>query len=486
MSAESNLEVKNNRNIVHDYCKSFILDDTTLRKIKDLFMHDIKTGLCKATNDKAVVKCWITYVQSLPSGCETGKFLALDLGGKNVRVLCIYLQGQSDFRMDSKTYEIPEKLLVGPGEDLFDHIAECLAKFMKTIAVKPDENLPLGFTFSFPVIQNGLVKGNLVAWTKGFNCHGVVGRDVVELLREAIDRRGDINVGITALLNDTTGTLMSCGWKNRNCKIGLIVGTGSNACYLEQVKYINTYEPEPDNRLPTMIINCEWGAFGDNGTLEFVRTKYDKEVDDVAHNRGHQLFEKMVAGMYLGELVRKIMLDCCQAGALFLSEESEQLRKENSFKTKFISQIEEENHGSHIIMKAILEMMGYKSPTDGDCENVRYICECVSGRSAHLVSSNLACLIDRIGDPYVVVGINGSVYRNHPHYHNLLVNKTKVLARPEHKFELMLSEDGSGRGAALVAAVAVSIKSKELERIEQKRARKEAKFAAASPSNKMF
>lgn len=27
-----------------------------------------------------------------------------------------------------------------------------------------------------------------------------------------------------AILNDTTGTLMSCAWKNHNCKIGLIVG----------------------------------------------------------------------------------------------------------------------------------------------------------------------------------------------------------------------------------------------------------------------
>ncbi|TMW53073.1 hypothetical protein DOY81_001801 [Sarcophaga bullata] len=104
--------------------------------------------------------------------------------------------------------------------------------------------------------------------------------------------------------------------------------------------------------------------------------------------------------------------------------------------------------------------MGYQNVSDADCENVRYICECVSRRSAHLVATNLACLIDRIGDPYVVVGIDGSVYRLHPHYHNLLTAKIKELARPECKFDLMLSEDGSGRGAALVAAVADHRKNK--------------------------
>lgn len=471
MSLGNDQELKNQK-IVQEICKPLILNDETLRKIKDLFLSEIKMGLCKATNVKTDVKCWITYVQSLPTGCEDGRFLALDLGGTNFRVLCIYLPGEEDFRMDFETYEIPEKFLVGPGKDLFDHIAECLAKFISTLELDPEEELPLGFTFSFPLKQNGLDSGNLVAWTKGFNCPGVVGRDVVELLREAIDRRGDINVDITAILNDTTGTLMSCAWKTRYCKIGLIVGTGSNACYLEQLKYIDTYKPEADNRVPTMIINCEWGAFGDRGILEFVRTKYDREIDEATHNRCHQLFEKMVSGMYLGELVRKVMLDCCRAGALFKGDKSEQLKKENSFKTKYISQIEEENYGNYVIAKAVLEIMGYKNPSDGDCKNVRYICECISRRSAFIVAANLACLIDRIGDPYVVVGIDGSVYRLHPHYHNLLMEKIKSLARPEHKFDLMLSDDGSGRGAALVAAVAARIKNRILDRGESKKTRK--------------
>jgi hexokinase len=49
--------------------------------------------------------------------------------------------------------------------------------------------LPLGFTFSFPCRQEGLSKGILTQWTKGFKCEGVEGRDVVELLDEAIKRR---------------------------------------------------------------------------------------------------------------------------------------------------------------------------------------------------------------------------------------------------------------------------------------------------------
>ena len=51
----------------------------------------------------------------------------------------------------------------------------------------------------------GLADGKLVRWTKGFNCEGVEGRNVVECLQEALVRRGDVQIEICAILNDTTG-----------------------------------------------------------------------------------------------------------------------------------------------------------------------------------------------------------------------------------------------------------------------------------------
>lgn len=62
-----------------------------------------------------------------------------------------------------------------------------------------------GFTFSFPMIQKGLDVGILLTWTKSFNCPSVVGRDAVQMLREALSRRGDTHVEVLAVLNDTAG-----------------------------------------------------------------------------------------------------------------------------------------------------------------------------------------------------------------------------------------------------------------------------------------
>ena len=61
-------------------------------------------------------------------------------------------------------------------------------------------------------------QGKLTNWTKGFKCSGVEGEDVVQLLRQALARRGDVNIEVCAILNDTTGCLMSCAWKNPKCR----------------------------------------------------------------------------------------------------------------------------------------------------------------------------------------------------------------------------------------------------------------------------
>ena len=83
---------------------------------------------------------------------------------------------------------------------LFDYVAECVDDFLNYLRTKITglELLPLGFTFSFPVQQKGLNIGIMMKWTKGFDVSGVVGRDVVQLLREAFQRR---KVGIIGTEN---------------------------------------------------------------------------------------------------------------------------------------------------------------------------------------------------------------------------------------------------------------------------------------------
>lgn len=52
--------------------------------------------------------------------------------------------------MDNEVFAISKSLMEGPGEDLFDHIAECLANFAKSRGIDA-EVLPLGETKKLPI-----------------------------------------------------------------------------------------------------------------------------------------------------------------------------------------------------------------------------------------------------------------------------------------------------------------------------------------------
>lgn len=65
-------------------------------------------------------------------------------------------------------------------------------------------------------------------------------------------------------------------------------GTGTNACYVEKIKRVELWDG--DNRYPyQVIINCEWGAFGNNGVLDFIRNVHDREIDAHSLNKGQQM-----------------------------------------------------------------------------------------------------------------------------------------------------------------------------------------------------
>ena len=67
------------------------------------------------------------------------------------------------------------------------------------------------------------------------------------------------------------------------------LGTGSNACYIEKLDKVKTWVGEIDEP-KQVVINMEWGAYGDNGCLNFLRTEYDVEVDKTSLNPGNQLY----------------------------------------------------------------------------------------------------------------------------------------------------------------------------------------------------
>uniref|UniRef100_A0AAQ4QS09 Hexokinase-2 n=1 Tax=Gasterosteus aculeatus aculeatus TaxID=481459 RepID=A0AAQ4QS09_GASAC len=451
---------------IDKYLFSMRFSDDTLKDIMNRFRREMENGLGRDTSPTATVKMLPTFVRSIPDGSEKGDFIALDLGGSNFRILRVKVtqDKKQPVQMESQVYETPDDIIHGSGSQLFAHVADCLGDFMEKQKIK-DKKIPVGFTFSFPCAQTKLDEAVLVTWTKKFKASGVEGMDVVNLLNKAIQKRGDYEADIMAVVNDTVGTMMTCGFDDQRCEVGIIIGTGTNACYMEELRHIDQVEGDEGR----MCINTEWGAFGDDGSLEDLRTEFDREIDRGSINPGKQLFEKMASGMYMGELVRLILVKMAKEGLLFEGRITPELLTKGKIETKHVSAIEKSKEGLKKCMET-LTRLGVE-PSDEDCLAVQHVCTIVSFRSANLIASTLGGILARLKDNKGVgrlrttVGIDGSLYKMHPQYARRL-HKTVRRLVPDSDVRFLLSESGSAKGAAMVTAVAYRL-TEQARQIQQ-------------------
>ena len=80
-----------------------------------LLEQEMDAGLSPATHKTANVKMFPTYVRNAADGTETGKFLAIDLGGTNFRVLLVDLESDATPAVTSKRFVIPQSIMLGEG-----------------------------------------------------------------------------------------------------------------------------------------------------------------------------------------------------------------------------------------------------------------------------------------------------------------------------------------------------------------------------------
>ena len=166
----------------------FIVEPEKLKKITDHFVGELEKGLAK---DGANIPMNPTWVMSYPTGHEQGTFLALDMGGTNLRVCEITLaEEEGEYDIIQSKYRIPEELKTGDAEELWDYTADCVQQFIEFHHEGEDlQPLPLGFTFSYPATQDYIDHGVLQRWTKGFDIKGVEGEDIVPQFKKALEAR---------------------------------------------------------------------------------------------------------------------------------------------------------------------------------------------------------------------------------------------------------------------------------------------------------
>jgi hexokinase len=134
-----------------------------------------------------------TSAMGFPTGYEQGTFLALDMGGTNLRVCEIVLpEEKEEFDITQSKYHMPEELKTTEAAELWEYVTDCLQEFIEYRYGRESHEkfpLPMAFTFSYPVTQDYIDHGILQRWTKGFDIDGVEGHDVAAQLEASMAKR---------------------------------------------------------------------------------------------------------------------------------------------------------------------------------------------------------------------------------------------------------------------------------------------------------
>lgn len=384
--------------------------------------------------------------------------------------------------------------------ELFSFMAKQIEAFLKTHHADHFEThmsspgeapyFDLGFTFSFPVEQVGINKGRLVRWTKGFSIQEAIGKDVCDLLQKEI-KALNLPVKVSALVNDTVGTLMARSYTSpgkESTLLGAIFGTGTNGAYVEKlsnVKKMATIDEQEggtkyDRSTGLMIVNTEWGSF-DNSLKVLPDTPYDQSLDQESNNPGIQMFEKRVSGMFLGEILRRAMLalhNHSTPSVAFLKDKTSAdndktstttidpasvLFKQWGIDTSFLSIVEEDQSDHLRITKQILEKdLLISTAATEDAIAIKMLVHAIGKRAARLAAVALGAVVieskrletDGLAD----IGVDGSLVEYYPGFEDYIREAFREIEgigpEGEKKIRIGLAKDGSGLGAALIALIA--------------------------------
>jgi hexokinase len=414
-----------------------------LNAMSERFREEIARGLAGAGGSLKVLP---TFVRQ-PRGDERGQVMFLDWGGTHGRAGSVELDGDGRVevvREDVFTFSDEDK--AAPADRLFDTMAAALERSAGSDRITPRA---LGFAYSFPARLERIDRAIALSLTKGWRVRRLEGRDVAELLAQALARRGLKNVAVSAVANDTVAAMALLSYRVRGrdrlappADIGLIVGTGTN---------------QAADLGPLGIRNLESGNFDAVTALEAsCDAALDREVGEPAP--GAQRFEKMAAGHYLGEIVRRLVNDLASGSPLFRSWTVPALFSPFGFETANLSRIGADRSPGLQDTERLLRGMSVESSVE-ERQALRSLARLVVTRSARLIAAallgTLQYLDPRLESPHRVA-VDGSLYGGYPGYGVLVRQGLEELAGPGRapRIRLEFVKNSTALGAAVIAAVA--------------------------------
>jgi len=258
------------------------------------FLSEMEKGLKGEPSSLMMIPTYVGVNGRIPEGAKAA---VLDAGGTNFRGGIVTIPPAIS---DKQNQPMPGTKGEVDEETFYRAFAAEVNRIKDKATVKK-----IGWCFSYPAEATPELDARLVHWTKNIQAPAILGQYVG---KELLKRLGG---GEIAIVNDTVATLLAAkateGTRSYSSYIGFILGTGTNSAYVE--KNANITKMTGVDPKGSMIINAESGGFD-----KIAQSAFDKAADQHTGNPGVHIFEKMIAGAYLGGIGLEIYKAAAKAG----------------------------------------------------------------------------------------------------------------------------------------------------------------------------
>ena len=341
---------------------------------------EMELGLAGRGGSLPMIPTYLSDGGEIPVGEPVA---VIDAGGTNFRCGLVTFEEQGYRVEELRKWKMPGIGVPATWEEFMDFAADAILPLM-------DRTDKIGFCFSYSADITPEIDGKVHRIDKEVVITGCEGQLVGASLLRALERRGVTGKKIV-ILNDTVAVLLgglAAMGSQAGCMAGQVSGTGTNTCCSLPEHRIGKLGRSGERR---MIVNLESGMYDG-----LPRGDFDRALDAESNNPGLKHFEKLTAGVYLGELCRRMLRAAAEEGLL---------SPESAEKARTLGWID----SAVVDAWAMGERLDEIAVGEEDAAFVQTICTAMFDRSARCMCTNLAAILLLSGENCLRVCAEGSL-----------------------------------------------------------------------------
>ena len=366
--------------------------DIDLERICVNFEDEMALGLTsyKSGGSLLMLPTFIKIGDKIPKGEPV---IVIDAGGTNLRTAVVSFDGDMNCSIsDFNAYPMPG----AGGEVTKEFFFETIYKYLDPIL---DRSNLIGFCFSYAVTIMPNRDGRVIELSKEVKVKGLVGEPVNANLLEVIrSHRKDSRHSIIQL-NDTPAILLGgkASAQNRAFEsyIGLILGTGTNTCYIEDcanIKKLSEVEMTAEQKAEygagsPMLINIESGSFN-KAPFGDIDAALDRKMKDP----GRYLFEKAMSGGYQGILMTEILRTAAAEG-LFSPAANERFLELKGLESRDLDNFLYYPYGDNVLARCAGTSANPAAAAEEDARKLYYLTDALFERVAMFTAASVTAIM---------------------------------------------------------------------------------------------